>query len=302
MSLFLLDLQTCTYFWNSIEFFCFVLIAYLCFCLSKLGKFCLYLLQLRGENISDYLFHLQAHTNLLEICKLLGSVLQRFKCLLGVENISKLFHDVLLCKLSGFGAVCSRSKHVCFKVSSKVYVLGLKSHLTLWLGKGEQNRTARTTLGLWEQLRSKLYPVEVTNGKGFTLNPLPPILFVLFVTVFNAFDRILNFWVLAFESPLSVILDKCVDNLNFLSQSMLQPLFRKKMCVWWAHLGWTVRLTTILVVDWSSPGRKQQPGNLPLSCLVTSSEWKHAPRIYCYLVHCDHMMSLYLKLHLPFLD
>lgn len=188
------------------------------------------------------------------------------------------------------------------KFPLKSMSLGLKRHLTLWLGKGEQNRTARMTLGLWEQLRSKLHPVEVTNGKGFTLILPPPILFVLFVTVFNAFVRILNFCVLGFESPLSVILDKCVDNLNFLSQSMLQPLFRKRMCVWWAHLGWTVRLATILVDDWSSPGHKQQPGNLPSCCLVTSSEWKHAPRIYCYLVHCDHMMSFYLKLHLPFSD
>lgn len=124
------------------------------------------------------------------------------------------------------------------KFPLKSMSLGLKSHLTLWLGKGEQNRTARMTLGLWEQLRSKLHPVEVTNGKGFTLILPPPILFVLFVTVFNAFVRILNFCVLGFESPLSVILDKCVDNLNFLSQSMLQPLFRKRMCVWWSHLGW----------------------------------------------------------------
>lgn len=48
-----------------------------------------------GKTYKVVCAHLQINTNWLPICRSLLSVVHRFECLLGVNNIEKLFHDVL---------------------------------------------------------------------------------------------------------------------------------------------------------------------------------------------------------------
>lgn len=112
-------------------------------CLSWLG----------GKAFQVASSHLQAHTNWIWIYRSLGSVLQRFTCLLSMNTAENLLLAVLVywegSSGVGFWPIFSRPRYVCLKVSSKVFVLAQDGHLTQWQRKrAKQKSRGKDTLCL----------------------------------------------------------------------------------------------------------------------------------------------------------